>query len=50
MVYLFKYDSVHGVYPGEVTKQGNNLLIDGNVVQVFSERDPTAIPWGASDA
>jgi len=50
MVYLFKYDSVHGVYPGEVTKQDGNLLIDGNLVRVFTERDPTAIPWGTTDA
>lgn len=50
MVYLFKYDSVHGVYPGEVSAQDGNLVIDGNVVRVFTERDPTQIPWGSVEA
>eukprot|EP00640_Fibrocapsa_japonica_P003074 CAMPEP_0113933614 /NCGR_PEP_ID=MMETSP1339-20121228/780_1 /TAXON_ID=94617 /ORGANISM="Fibrocapsa japonica" /LENGTH=337 /DNA_ID=CAMNT_0000934967 /DNA_START=105 /DNA_END=1118 /DNA_ORIENTATION=- /assembly_acc=CAM_ASM_000762 len=48
MVYLFKYDSVHGKYKGTVEAVDGNLVIDGKVVKVFSEKDPTAIPWGAN--
>lgn len=48
MVYLFKYDSVHGVWPGEVScdKQSQSLIIDGKQIKVFFEKDPGSIPWG----
>ncbi|MEM1041734.1 MAG: type I glyceraldehyde-3-phosphate dehydrogenase [Bacteroidota bacterium] len=46
LAHLFKYDSVHGVYPGEVKVDGNHLVVDGDRFQVFSERDPSALPWG----
>ena len=51
MVYLFKYDSVHGPYPGtvEATADGN-LSVDGKVVRVFAARDPAEIPWGDAGA
>ncbi|KAH3678868.1 hypothetical protein WICPIJ_008823 [Wickerhamomyces pijperi] len=45
--YMFKYDSTHGRYAGEVTSDGSNLVIDGKVIKVFQERDPANIPWGA---
>ena len=44
--HLTKYDSVHGVFPGEVTVQGSSIVIDGRPMQVLSERDPAALPWG----
>jgi glyceraldehyde 3-phosphate dehydrogenase len=48
--YQFKYDSVHGIYPGEV-KHGDGCLIVGNVtIKFFSERNPADIPWGACGA
>merc|ERR1712216_255220 len=54
MVYQLKYDSVHGRYPGTVTckKSGNDefLVVNGQDIQVFHEKDPAAIPWGASGA
>lgn len=50
MVYQFKYDSVHGQWPGTVKSEGNNLVIDGVKIQVFSERDPASIPWGKAGA
>mmetsp|Transcript_9870 Transcript_9870/g.11824 ORF Transcript_9870/g.11824 Transcript_9870/m.11824 type:complete len:336 (+) Transcript_9870:96-1103(+) len=50
MAYLFKYDSVHGVWPGEVSASGDSLIVDGKTIKVFAERDPAAIPWGASGA
>ena len=40
MVYLFKYDSTHGRYKGEVKAEGGFLVVDGNKISVFSERDP----------
>ena len=46
LAYLFKYDSVHGVYPGEVSVDGSDLIIDGDRLRVFSERDPSKLPWG----
>lgn len=49
LAHLFKYDSVHGVYPGEVKVDGNDLTIDGERFKVFSERNPEDIPWGKLD-
>ncbi len=46
LAHLFKYDSVHGVYPGNVGVDGNNLVIGGDTFKVFSERDPSNLPWG----
>ena len=46
LAHLFKYDSVHGTYPGEVRVEGGDLIIDGDRFKVFSERDPSALPWG----
>ena len=45
LAHLFRYDSVHGRFPGEVSTDGNDLVIDGRRVRVFSERDPAALPW-----
>ena len=43
---LFKYDSVHGTYPGTVEVDDGDLIIDGDRFPVFSERDPSNLPWG----
>eukprot|EP00526_Cylindrotheca_closterium_P016342 CAMPEP_0113636398 /NCGR_PEP_ID=MMETSP0017_2-20120614/19003_1 /TAXON_ID=2856 /ORGANISM="Cylindrotheca closterium" /LENGTH=333 /DNA_ID=CAMNT_0000547279 /DNA_START=55 /DNA_END=1052 /DNA_ORIENTATION=+ /assembly_acc=CAM_ASM_000147 len=48
--YQFKYDSVHGTYPGDVTVEGDCLNIGGTKVKFFACRDPTEIPWGAVGA
>jgi glyceraldehyde 3-phosphate dehydrogenase len=50
MVYMFKYDSTHGPYKGEVKAEGGNLVVEGKTIQVFSERDPKSIPWGKAGA
>jgi len=50
MVYMFKYDSTHGQYKGEVSTSGGKLIVDGQAITVFSERDPSAIPWGSVGA
>ena len=43
--HLFMYDSNYGKYPGTVEVNGNNLMIDGDKVQVLSEKDPGKLPW-----
>ncbi|MEE8148578.1 MAG: type I glyceraldehyde-3-phosphate dehydrogenase [Longimicrobiales bacterium] len=46
LAHLLKYDSVHGRYPGDVSASGDGLLVDGDALKVFSERDPASLPWG----
>jgi len=50
MVYMFKYDSTHGRYKGDVKTEGGKLVVDGHAISVFGERDPTAIPWASAGA
>nr|AGM32639.1 glyceraldehyde-3-phosphate dehydrogenase [Coptotermes formosanus] len=50
MVYMFKYDSTHGRFKGEVKTEGDQLVVNGYKISVFSERDPKAIPWGKAGA
>uniref|UniRef100_A0A674B0Q5 Glyceraldehyde-3-phosphate dehydrogenase n=1 Tax=Salmo trutta TaxID=8032 RepID=A0A674B0Q5_SALTR len=51
MVYMFKYDSTHGVWKHSEVKQEGGKLIIGNLhITVFHERDPTAIKWGEAGA
>ena len=45
LAYNFKYDSVHGKFPGEVELKGDTLSIDGDPFKVLSERDPGKLPW-----
>ena len=44
--YMFKYDSTHGRYKGEVNSKDDALVIDGQSIKVFGEKDPASIPWG----
>ncbi len=46
---LFKRDSVHGAYPGEVRADGNDLIVDGRRILVTAERDPEKLPHGRND-
>jgi glyceraldehyde 3-phosphate dehydrogenase len=43
---LFKRDSVHGPWPGEVRADGNDLIVDGRRIKVTAERDPAKLPHG----
>jgi glyceraldehyde 3-phosphate dehydrogenase len=43
--HLFKYDTNYGIYPGTVEARNGSLVIDKKDVRVFSERDPSKIPW-----
>lgn len=45
LAHLFKYDSVHGKFDGEISHQENGITINGKEVKVFQERDPSQLPW-----
>jgi glyceraldehyde 3-phosphate dehydrogenase len=45
LAYLLKYDTVHGRYPGEVSADGENLVVDGKKVPVLSVKNPKELPW-----
>jgi len=49
-VYMFKYDSTHGNFKGEVSSKDGNLVINGKTIMMYQERDPAAIPWSAAGA
>lgn len=43
--HLTKYDSVHGVFPGDVSFDENSLTVNGNAIKLYAERDPEQLPW-----
>lgn len=43
--HLLKYDSVHRAFPGTVSVEGENLIVNGNKIQVLHEPDPAKLPW-----
>ncbi|WP_209389183.1 type I glyceraldehyde-3-phosphate dehydrogenase [Chryseobacterium sp. RR2-3-20] len=45
MAYMLKYDSVHGVFPGEVSVEGNDLVVNGKKIRVTAEKDPANLKW-----
>jgi glyceraldehyde 3-phosphate dehydrogenase len=45
LAHLLRYDSVHRRYPGTVEARDNALVVDGDEVRVYSEKDPAALPW-----
>ncbi len=45
---LFKRDSVHGPFPGEVSAEGNDIVVDGKRIHVTAERDPAKLPHAAN--
>ncbi len=46
LAYLFKYDSVHDNFPGEVHAEGDCIVVNGKKVKIYAERDPQNLPWG----
>ncbi|KAF9074471.1 glyceraldehyde-3-phosphate dehydrogenase [Rhodocollybia butyracea] len=50
MVYMFKFDSVHGRYKGTVEIKDDKLIIDGKAITVFGEKDPASIAWSSVGA
>lgn len=45
LAHLFKYDSVHGIYGGEVSSSENTLIIDGKEIKILSNASPEQLPW-----
>jgi len=50
MVYMFKYDSIHGRFKGTVEAKDGKLWVEGKPITVYAERDPANIPWGTVGA
>lgn len=46
--HLTQYDTAHGKFPGTVAVDGGDLIINGDRIKVFAERDPAKLPWGAT--
>ena len=46
MVYMVKYDTMHGHFDGDVKAENGKLVVNGRKINVFAEKDPADIPWG----
>ncbi|CAF4071236.1 unnamed protein product, partial [Rotaria sordida] len=46
MIYMFKYDSTHGRFKGDLSYKDNKFIINGNPITVYMEKEPSKIPWG----
>jgi len=44
--HLTQYDTAHGRFPGEVSVEGDNLVVNGDKIKVLAERNPADLPWG----
>jgi glyceraldehyde 3-phosphate dehydrogenase len=45
LAYMLKYDSVHGRFKGEVSVEGNTLIVNGHKIRLTQERDPASLKW-----
>jgi glyceraldehyde 3-phosphate dehydrogenase len=45
--HLTRYDTAHGKFPGEVGVDGDSIVVNGDRIKVFAERDPAKLPWGS---
>ena len=46
LAYMLKYDSVHGVFPGDIAVEGSTLVVNGRKIRLTAERDPANLKWG----
>ncbi len=44
--HLTQYDSAHGRFPGQVSVDGDYMVVNGDKIRVLANRDPSALPWG----
>ena len=44
--HLTRYDTVHGKFPGKIQVDGDAMVVDGDRIKVFAQRDPSQLPWG----
>ncbi len=47
LAHLLKYDSVHGRFPGEVKAEGDSIIVNGQKIKIYAEKDPANLPWKA---
>jgi glyceraldehyde 3-phosphate dehydrogenase len=45
LAHLLKYDSVHGIFPGEVSVDGDQIIVNGKAIKVLAIRNPAELPW-----
>ncbi|MBK5273503.1 MAG: type I glyceraldehyde-3-phosphate dehydrogenase [Desulfuromonadales bacterium] len=45
LAHLFKYDSVHGIFPGKVEHTADSLIINGKTIKIYAVRNPAELPW-----
>ncbi|MDA8428504.1 MAG: type I glyceraldehyde-3-phosphate dehydrogenase [Geobacteraceae bacterium] len=45
LAHLFKYDSVHGIFPGKVEHTADSLIINGKTIKIYAVRNPADLPW-----
>ena len=45
LAHLLKYDSVHGIFPGEVSVDGDRIIVNGKAIKVLAIRNPSELPW-----
>ena len=47
--HLTRYDTAHGKFPGTITVEGDVMIVNGDPIKVFAQRNPADIPWGSLD-
>jgi len=50
LAHLLKYDSTHGIFPGEVKADGDAIVVNGKKIQITAEKEPANIPWAKAGA
>src|SRR6476659_5763731 len=45
--HLTRYDTAHGKFPGKIAVDGDSMVVDGDRIRVFAQRDPAQLPWGS---
>ncbi len=46
LAHLLKYDSAHGRFPGDISVEGDALIVNGKKIHALAQKDPKALPWG----
>ncbi len=49
LAHLLKYDSAQGRFDGEVKSTENSIVVNGDTVKIYAQKDPAQIPWGDHD-
>ena len=45
--HLTRFDTAHGRFPGKVSVEGDSMIVDGDRIKVFAQRDPAQLPWSS---